>query len=144
MPNFESILSQEVQTAERPKAAPVGTYICNVKDHTFDSSSRKQTPYVRYGLTPMVAEDDVDPDALEEYGGLEGKSLRIDFYLTPDAVYRLREFLEEHLHINCDGRTFAETIPEAVGQQVKVHVTHTISDDGKQTYANIDSTAPVD
>ena len=49
---------------------------------------------------------------------LSKKQLRHDFYLTDDSLYRLREFLEEHLALPGTGRSFQQLIEEAVGKPV--------------------------
>jgi hypothetical protein len=51
-----------------------------------------------------------------------------DYYLTDDALYRLRELMES-CRMNISGRLFTETVPELVAQPVVFKFIHeTISD----------------
>jgi hypothetical protein len=51
-----------------------------------------------------------------------------DYYLTDDALYRVRELMES-CKMNIAGRKFSETIPELVGQPVVFNFVHeTITD----------------
>lgn len=145
MADFASLLSKRVDTTERPKLIPPGTYQSVVQGHEFGESARKRTPYVRFSIQPITPEPDVDQELLQAFGGvakLREKSLRVDFFLTEDAMYRLREFLENHLRLNSNGRSYDQVIPEAKGRALKVQVAHEISQDAKSTYANVVATLP--
>ena len=107
-PNFASILDEAPTEINRPKPIPSGTYICVVNKWETGESSKKKTPFVRFTLTPIAAEEDVSEDDLAEAGGLEGKQLRTDFYITPDAVYRLSEFLLNRSSDLADVAPYAE------------------------------------
>jgi hypothetical protein len=75
-------------------------------------------------------------------GGAERLSkmkLGLDFYLTEDAMWRLREFLEDSLRIDCTTRSFKEAIPYAVNQQITFVMDVAVSDDGKASYNQIKS-----
>lgn len=136
--DFTSILSRSADTIERPKPTPQGTYIGVIVEHEFGESSKKKTPYVRFWVKPIAAEDDVDPDALAENPKWNEKSLRLDFFLTEDALYRLTGFLEGSIGLTISGRTLAELIPETAGQSIRVYVTHEISErNPEEVYANI-------
>lgn len=133
--NFEALLSQNTDEVEKPKPLPAGTYQMAVKEHAFDTSSKKGTPYVRFQLTPVAPGEDVDQELLAQVNNWNQRSMKVDFYLTQDAVWRLKDFLEA-CGINTSGRTFAELIPETAGAFVSAFVKHEIS--GEDTYANID------
>lgn len=133
--NFEELLGQNTDEVEKPKPLPAGTYQMAVKEHAFDKSSKKGTPYVRFQLTPIAPGEDVDADLLAQLPNWQQKSIKADFYLTTDAIWRLKDFLES-CGVNCSGRTFAELIPEATGAYVSAFVKHEIN--GEDTYANID------
>jgi hypothetical protein len=144
-PNFSAILDQPASDAERPKPIPVGTYVCLVSGlPRHDKSSKKQTPFVEFTLKILQAQDDVDKEALEEMGGVRDKTIRATYYLTEDAKWRLRKFLEEDLQIECGDKTFSQMIDEAPGQQCLAFVKHQASDDGQSVYAQLASTAPID
>lgn len=120
--NFQEILSRPVESAERPKARPQGTYRCRVGKYETGESANKKTPYVRHFLHPVAAMEDVDMERLEANGGLRTeRPLRGDFYLTDDALYRYREFLGK-LGLTVEGRSFSECILEAENCEVLVYI----------------------
>jgi hypothetical protein len=101
----------------------------------------------------MEAQKDVDEDALNEaltkgngdIVALRERSLRLTFYHTPDALWRLVKFLKDlGLEAEDDKVSVGDLEQESPGRQVYVHVKHTPSDDGETMFANIDKTAPVD
>lgn len=144
MADFAALMNKPVEAAVKAPTAPAGHYLATVIGHEFGVSSKKNTPYCRFNFALLAAQDDVDEEALEAAGGqefLNTRRLRADFYLTEDAMYRLREFLEDALDLNCSGRNFDEVVPEAANLQLLIEVTHTMSDDGSSTYANINSYA---
>lgn len=136
--NFNAILSKQVEEVERPKPLPVGTYLFNIVRHEFGESQQKKTPYVRFICKPMMAQDDVDKSMLPE--NWQSKEFRQDFYLTDEAMFRLRDFLET-IQVSVSGRTFAAAIPDTTNRQFLGTVTHTIGKDGKSVYAEIGNVA---
>jgi hypothetical protein len=76
---------------------------------------------VRFGLKFHSASNDVDPKDLADID-LSARKMSTDFYLTPDARFRLKDFLES-LGLKTAGSTFDELIPEAVGQSVIAYIT---------------------
>ncbi len=133
--NFENLLSQPTDEVEKPKPLPAGTYQFAIVEHIFDTSSKKGTPYVRFMLSPIAAGEDVDEDLLAGVNNWQAKKMKFDCFLTEDAIWRLKDFLE-NAGINTSGRTFAECVPEAMGAFVSGFVKHDIN--GEDTYANID------
>jgi hypothetical protein len=144
-PHFASIMDEAPTEVNRPKPMPPGSYVCVVKDYERDKSKRNQTPFTRFQLTPIAALDDVDPQSLQEAGGLDGKALRIDFWETPDAIFRLDEF---HAHCGLDlseplARKFRND--EIKNAQVIAYVEHRIDpNDSTRIYTDVKSTAPVE
>lgn len=147
-PNFTSILDKPSNEAERPKPLPQGSYTCVVKGlPRYDKSSKKQTPFVEFLLQPLAAGDDVDQDDLQAMGGFVNKTIRATYYLTEDAAYRLREFLD-HLGIddqeNGEPMSHRQRIDQSAGKQVVAFIKHQASDDGQSVYAQLANTAPVE
>jgi hypothetical protein len=139
-PNYNSLLDRTVGSAERPKALPIGTYTGIIAEMGFGESAKKKTPYVRYTVRPLQAVSGVDPDMFAAAGGAERMAkmkLALDFYLTEDAMWRLREFLEESLRIDCTTRSFKEAIPYATNQRITFTMDVQVSDDGKASYNQI-------
>jgi hypothetical protein len=155
------ILDMPSSSIERPKPPPQGTYVGQVVGQfREDKSTKKATRYHEYTLKLIKpatnGEDealDVDMDALEafltsasgEVKELSSRTLRHTLYITPDAMWRYKEFLD-HLGIpeEEDGEELStlQRAGMAPGRFVLVHIKHTPSTDGMSTYANIDKTAP--
>jgi hypothetical protein len=144
-PNFGALLDKPSQEVERPKPLPVGTYTCIVQGlPRMDKSSKKQTEFVEFTLKPLAAGDDVDAEALEEIGGIGERTIRATYYVTEDALWRLKKFLVEDLGIEEEEKTLRQMIDEAPGQQVFAHIKHQASQDGTSVFAQLADTAPVE
>lgn len=142
-PAFTSILDRPSGEIERPKPMPVGTYVCVVQGQPkFDKSTKKQTDYVEFTLKFLEASDDVDEEALAAIGGIADKTIRNTYYLTEASAFRLVDFLD-HVSAGSEDMSLAQRIPEAVGKQVLVTISHRASDDGQSVFAQVKSTAPV-
>lgn len=143
--HFGELLGIQVDTVERPKSFPIGPYNAIVASHEYGKSSQKETPYVRFWCKLLGPLEGVDEELFEEAGGLEAlaarKPIKLDFYLTADAMYRLREFLEDSLDLNCSGRTFDVVIPEATNVSFIADITHDVGTKPGEVYMNIRSTA---
>ena len=152
-PNFQAILDEAPTEVERPKARPVGTYLCVVGQATYEKSSKKGTPFVKFPLRALTALDDVDSAELEESGGIDGFNTSVTFYLTEDAIYRLDEF---HEHCGLDladplsrrGRN--ELVANAQVLVVIGHREQTLTNEERaagvepQVYAEVKRTAPAE
>lgn len=125
MANFSELLSKPLDDVKRPPTLPAGTYHGFIKSYEPGESSEKKTPYVRFNFTVTSAGDDIDPRDLTGEDGrpidLSKKQLRRDFYMTADAEYRLKEFLES-MKIPTKGRTWASSLPETINQAVILDV----------------------
>lgn len=120
MANFSDLLSKPLDDVARPPALPAGTYYGAIKNYELLESSEKKTPFVRFNCSISHAGDEVDPSDLVGID-LNKKSLRVDFYLTPDAEWRLKEFLEA-LGFDTKGRTFASILPDTVNSPIMMDV----------------------
>jgi len=138
--NFQSLLSKPVESAKRPVTKPAGTYFGRIAGHKFDESPKQKTPYVRFELGDVQAGPDIDKEQLvdpEDGTPLDLSKFKphLDYYLTEDALYRLRELLES-LGITVSGRSFAETIPESKGMPVQFTLTMEPSRDKEGVFYN--------
>lgn len=126
--NFSELLNVQVDSVERPKSFPVGNYEAIIAGHEMGKSSQKETPYVRFNVKLIGPTEDVDDDLFEAAGGMEAlrerKPVPLTFYLTRDALYRLREFLENGLELSCSGKNFDEVIPDSTNVSLLVHISH--------------------
>jgi len=140
-PNFSSLLDAPSSSIERPKPYPIGTYLGVVNGlPRIDKSSKKQTEFSEYTLNFLQAMDDVDPEALEEVGGIAGKSIKNTYYHTEAAVWRLKEFLD-HLGAGDDSMTLRQRMQEVNGLQCYFTIRHEASEDGTMIFARVGSTA---
>lgn len=142
---FSSVLDMPASDIERPKPAPVGSYICVVQGQPrIDKSAKKQTEYSEFTLKPLEPLDDVDTDALEAWGGIKDKTFKVTFYHTENSIYRLKEFLE-HLGIDMgEDESLRQAMAEAPGKQVIAHIIHEASQDGETVYAKVKNTTAVE
>lgn len=152
MSNFASILDRPSTEIERPKPLPQGTYSCVVNGlPRYDKSSKKQTDFVEFTLKVLASGEDVDQDDLNAWmqkpdgttRSLADASIRATYYLTEDAAWRLKKFLED-LGTTDDDGSLRQRIEAAPGRQVNVFMKHRASDDGSTTFAEIGSTAPAE
>lgn len=151
-PNFASIMDESPDHVEQPKARPVGPYIWIVGTPAYGKSKQKGTPFVEFPLRALSAEDGVDPDALEEAGGIDGFKTKITFYLTEDSAFRL-DLFHEHCGIDLKSdktsrRTRCDTV---VNAQVLGIVEHEYPrdengqpDETKEPFVRVNRTAPAE
>lgn len=143
--SFSSILDKTVDSVDKPKPIPVGTYLGLVDGiPRFDKSTVRKTDFVEFNVKLLQAKEDVDQSALADVLGgkvLQDKSMRRTFYLTEDAVWRLDDFLFNHLDGIPLGTSRKQAISMAPGKQVLLSVRHNPSQDGTTVYAEISSTA---
>ncbi len=140
--NFSELLSVQVESVERPKSFPVGHYEAIVAGHEMGKSSQKETPFVRFQVKLIGPAEDVDEDLFDEAGGMEAlrerKPIPLTFYLTKDAMFRLREFLENTMELSCAARNFDEVIPETTNVALKVHIAHRAGQKEGEFYMDLD------
>jgi len=138
MASFMDALNRKADDIEKPKPLPVGTYIGTVAGPAeIKEIGQNNTPAAIFQFNILSADADVDTEALTHAGGCQGKRLRQTFFLTEDALYRLKDFLVEICGIEASGRTVGEMLPDAVNRMVKMTVKHRPSPDGTQIYAEI-------
>ena len=137
--NFKDLLDKKVEDTERPKPVPVGTYRLQIQGHEFGRSSQKKTPYVRFSFKIVQPGEDAEMSDLEGINWGK-KTLRDDFYLTEDAMYRLRDFLEKNLQLNGTGRSFDELLPETKNMELEAYISQNPSqkEGDDSIYNNID------
>ncbi len=140
--NFNELLSVQVESVERPKSFPVGHYEAIVAGHEMGKSSQKETPFVRFQIKLIGPSEDVDEELFDDAGGMEAlrdrKPIPLTFYLTKDAMFRLREFLENTMELSCSVRNFDEVIPETANVSLKVHIAHRAGQKEGEFYMDLD------
>lgn len=119
MVDFRELLSKPADSFERPKPLPPGTYHGTIINREFGESQQKKTPYCRFMVRVTSADESIPPDQLTDIK--LPREMRRDYYLTDDATYRLREFLES-CGINLEGRSLGECVEDALQQPVLIEV----------------------
>jgi hypothetical protein len=152
-PNFASIMDESPDHVEQPKARPVGPYIFIVGAPTHGKSKQKGTPFVQFPLRALSAEDGVDPDALEEAGGIDGFKTSITFYKTEDSIFRL-DLFHEHcgIDLKSDKHSRTSRCDMVVNAQVLGIVEHEYPrdpetnepDTTKEPFVRVNKTAPAE
>lgn len=128
--DYASLLSVPLDQIKRPPAKPAGTYIGVIESYKFDVSRQKKTPFVSFTISQLTPGPDVDQTLLEGIDLSKWKPSK-DFYLTEDALWRLKEFIESFPDIDSTGRQLNEILPELKGQMVQLEITQKPSDDGE-------------
>ena len=120
MVDFSSLLKKPAYEAKKPEALPVSpNYPGVIKSYELlEGQNEKKLPFVRFmvGLTGWA--DDIDQT--DRVGDPSKRTLRRDYYLTDEALYRLDLFLKS-LGL-ASGQTYDELLPQVVGARVIVSV----------------------
>jgi hypothetical protein len=133
--DFRALLAKPMDDVKRPIPLPQGTFHGLIGKHSFGESRNKKTPFVSYELTLQSHSDDIEDDAME---GIElaKRTLSVTYYLTEDALYRAKEFLQS-VGVATEGRALGECLPEAVNARVLVGITQRNSEDGTQIFNDV-------
>jgi len=146
--NFESILDTPAEEVERPTPAPTGLYDFIVKGlPEYGESSKKKTPFTKFTLAFQAAGEDVGEEELTSWlsdkdgnpGALTERTIKLTFYNTPEALFRLTDFLE-HCGVKAEGKTVRQMIDETPNASVRGIISHRASEDGQQIFAEISRT----
>jgi hypothetical protein len=134
MPDFSALLKRPAGEAKRPPELFAGDFYGLVKSYELGDNNTNKTPYVRLQVAlqdwPDQSPDEwtvTDPEGSTTITvsksdvDLSKRSMRRDFYLTDDALWRLDEFIRS-CKIDPHGRPYEEVLPELVGQPVMVEV----------------------
>lgn len=164
-PNFGKVLDRKASEVEPPKNLPPGSYIFLTRGvPVYDESSIKKTEFVRYTCVPQgpikngdggnadVDQEELDQALTKKNGdkvAITSKAMRLDFYLTEEALYRLKNFLrhcgweipEEDGEENPDLPDMREMTNTNVNKRFGGYVTHEPARDGSdRMFANISRT----
>jgi len=141
MTDFQDILNKPLTDIDRPKPYPVGTYTALVEGlPKFEKVGENQTNCVDFTLRFLSAGEDVDQAALQEAGGINGKTIRHRVFLTEDSAWRAKKFLADDLGI--EGATnLTQLINQAPGRQCLITIRHRPAKDGSVVYSEIAQTA---
>ena len=149
MPDFSSLLKKEAGKAKKPATLPAGDYPGIIKSHEYGDQNRNKTPYVRFnvGLTDWPAslgdsweEADISTGEVRTVArsevDLSKRSMRRDFYLTDDAMFRLDAFLRD-LGVDMAGHDYESIIPTLTGTPVLVTVEQYVNQQSNEMGAQV-------
>jgi len=114
--DFRSLLDKRADDIKRPPVLPPGTYFGRLGKRTFEEIGKNKTPAVRWPVAITSAHESIDPSLLEGID-LTKRQFRHAFFVTPDAEWRLVEFLTS-LGIAKEGRTTGEMVEDSEGKEV--------------------------
>lgn len=139
---FEEILGQQVTEVKVPPPIPAGTYLMSVDGNPTQAEvGADKTKCLDFNARILMPQGDVSQAELAAFdGGVQGKTMRLRFFLTDRSLFMLDRFLFEHLGIEL-GKPRKQAVAEAIGRQFYGTVKHTPRDDGQGFYANITGTA---
>ena len=127
--DLDALLDVSMDDVVEPGQTPAGSYLAQITNFEQGESSKKKTPFFEFEFSILDVGEDVDEEALEEAGGRDaiiGRTVSDEFYITEKALFMLKNFLENALGFEVEGLTLrqvlSETVPQALGQQVWVHV----------------------
>lgn len=124
MGTFSSILDRQTGTSPKPLPLPIGTYTVLAKSHKIDKQvGQNKNDRLTYDCAVLAPDQDVDPGQLAAMpNGLAGKTVKVQFWLTEDAAYRLEDFLQNIIGLT--GMSNGQAVPLVCGKQFKVHIKH--------------------
>lgn len=147
-PNFSSILHKQADDVKPPPLIPSGTYtavIVGLPEQV--ESSKKKTPGLRFTFRIIAADEDVSQDDLDAFeGGVAGKMIKNDMWMTEDPVYfenNLKSLIQ-HCGIDLSGKSLGEGLDETPNSQVRIFVKHEPSEDGQRMFAKVGRTLPAE
>jgi hypothetical protein len=144
MVDFSALGKREAGLAKKPPNLPVADYPGIIKSYEIGDANANKTPYLRLAIGITGLPDSLDEDARATLEGvdLSKRSLRKDFYLSEDALWRLDEFLRD-MELIRPGVEYQEIWPELVGRHVLVSVGHYVNQKTMEVGNQINGLAPL-
>ena len=156
MMDFTSALDTKVEDFEEPKLQPEGTYIWAVTKAPESRVVGKNDEWdmLTFNVKCISAEDDVDPDDLQEFGSVANNPNRVSYIFPKDpdeknswdrTMAQLKRFLGSTLQIDgFDNMTLKEALAASPNHQFLGVLKHKPrKDDPNIINAEITSTAPL-
>lgn len=151
--NFVDSLEKTAEDIKRPPLLPVGTYEWQVKKYEFDKSNDGKWEMCNFHLNCTAVGEDVDPDALAEYGGTAvGAYMRYTFMFDTEdtakfnqTLFRLKRFLVDTLKCwDESAGSLKEGIANAVNSKFNAVIRWKADkNDAEVQYTEIAKTAPL-
>lgn len=143
MVDFTSLLEKKLDDVEAPALLPQGSYVMTIAGYRTGESAKKKTPYVEFDLKISSAMDDVDQEELAKVKNLQDRTLKTQFYLNEDALFRLKDFCKK-TGVPTEGKSFTEILSEIAGAQLIGIVNHRVNPENTdQVFAEVRSFLPL-
>lgn len=158
MTNFLDALNTKVSDIAKPALMPQGTYVWAVNKAHKETTSKDgkwytiEVPCVP--KFPYEAAEDVDLDALAEYGDLKSGANSLRFMLDLQAegkvdlekfLYNLKRFLLDTLRVEGDeDATIKELLAKMVGSEFVAQAVHRYVPERDETFCDVKNFAPMD
>ncbi len=156
--NFMDALNTKASEIEKPSLMPEGTYVWAVNKPHKESTSKDgkwftiEVPCVP--KFPYEPAEDVDMDAVAEYGDLKAGTNSIRFMLDTTAegkvdqekfLYNIKRFLLDTLRVEGDDdATIKELLGKMIGAEFVAHASHRYVPDRDETYCDVKNWAPME
>src|SRR5260221_13062928 len=121
MVDFSTLLRKPAGEAKKPPALPIGDYPGVIKSYELGDQNKNKTPYVRFHVSLLGWADSIPESERQADLDLSKRQMRRDYFLTEDALWRLDELLRG-IGVKMEGRSYEETLPDAVGAKVVAEV----------------------
>lgn len=129
--DFKQLLTKPLDEVKRPTALPTGTYFGTISKFAFgesrfeDKDTHEKNAEVKFTLVGIRAGEDVDQGLLEPCEAetpLAKRSMQTELPITGGKEWITKAFMEG-LGIDCTGRSWGDTIPETLNQEVMFQIT---------------------
>lgn len=149
--DFSSLLNTTAADIEKPPVLPQGTYLWKVnKAHKEADAGKGEWKIVEIpvvAVSPDSLADDVDLDALSEFGSLNASTNSIRFMFPTDpskkadvdrTLYSLKKFLLDVLHVDAEPEaTLKELLAKAIGCEFRAQAIHRFDAERDTTFVDV-------
>lgn len=140
MVDFSSLLKKPISDIKKPPLLPTGDYPSRISEYKLGETSKNKIPQVTYTIKPTSWPDTVDPSDQEGID-LAKRSLRRNFMLSDDALWRLTEFAGS---IGVTGDTLEELIAGCVGCDVNAEILQKMNESSGELFNEVGKLGALD
>lgn len=143
--NFTSVLDEVNSKVDRPPPYPQGSYVFLVEGQPKFSQvgqDKKDVADFQLKFLQVFGEQPSQEEVANFPGGVLGKTVRVRFFLTEAAKWRLDKFLIDDLGIEGE-MSRRQRLAQAQGRQVIGVIKHRPSEDGTTIFAEVSETSKV-
>ena len=157
MVDFNSLLSTKASDIEKPPVLPQGTYVWKVTKNYKEGSIKQDWKTIDFPIVPVSphdASDDVDTDALAEFGNLNAgiNSIRFMFPTDPAqkadverTLYNLKKFLTDVVRVDADAdASLKELLAKSIGCEFRAQAVHRYDAERDATFVDVKNWMPAE